>query len=159
MSYVPPFYVSGGVKDNVVQVVVGRGYVNWREPVVRGEPISGMKADGTTGVPPAVRGPLAWDKYRRCYVCLRVRVGDNGGMPLVVTDDDLTVVVAGGIRRAHNYGREYWLHPLATIAEGAGGYVFCQNVYFNIAHWVGLTEGTVGEEGSAVRYHHYFAEI
>ena len=159
MSYVPPFFVSGGVVENTVEVMIGRGYVNWREPVVGGKLISGVKADGTQEIPPVVKGSISWDKYKRCYVCLRVKVNDIGGMPPEITEDDLTVVVSDGIRRAHDYGREYWLHPLATIAQGPGGYVFCQNVYFNILHWVGLTDGNVGDAGAAGRYHHYFAAI
>lgn len=161
------FQVTGGVKDGLVQVTVSRGFVNWREPKINGKPISGI--DPYTGTieaagPPVITGPLAFDKYRRCYVCLKVKVDDDGTMPDNPGEDYLSVVVAGGTRRGHDFGREYWLHPLAVIAVGRDGMMtICQNVHFNLLHWVGLNTGDVYDanppEGTAIKYHHYFTSV
>lgn len=161
------FQVTGGVKDDLVQVTVSRGFVNWREPKINGTPISGI--DPVTGVidpegPPIITGPLEFDKYKRCYVCLKVKVDDDGTMPDDPGEDYLSVVVAGGTRKGHGFGREYWLHPLAVLAGDSDGMLtICQNVYFNLLHWVGLNTGDVyaadPPEGTAMKYHHYFTSI
>jgi hypothetical protein len=160
------FQVTGGVKDGTVEVSVSRGFVNWREPKINGKPISGI--DPTTGQivssgPPIISGPLVFDKYKRCYVCLRVKVDDDGTMPEDPGEDYLSVVISGGTRRGHDFGREYWLHPLAVIAMDRGIATLCQNVYFNLLHWVGLNTGDVyaqsPPQGTARKYHHYFTSV
>ena len=162
------FKVSGGVKDGVVEVTMGLGFLNWKEPKILGVPMSGI--DRVTGNiappgPPIIKGPLAFDKYKRCYVCLKVKVDDDGSMPDDPGEDYLTVVVSSGTRKGHDLGREYWLHPLAVLAMGADGIpVLCQNVHFNLLHWVGLNtqhalKSEEAPEGTAKLYHHYFTSV
>lgn len=168
LSFPHPFRMQVSVKDGKVEVTFNRGYVNWAEPKVAGSPMSGddPAKGGSRGAPPILKGSLEYDKYNRCYICLKVRVDDDGTMPKDPDESYLSIVVSKGTRRGHSLGGEYWLHPLGVIAKGADGNppVFCQNVYFNLLHWVGLNTKDVfyadsPPEGTAKKYHHYFTSV
>ncbi len=129
-------------------VTVGRGTVNGYEPIVNGRPISGTGADGRTlqGGQPQIEGNLEFDKFRRCYVCIKIRVDlATGKMITPPGEEDLTIVISKGTRQAHSYGNEYWLHPIATYSKSG---VLGQVAYFDYMHFT-------GNEG---RFH-YFAAL
>jgi hypothetical protein len=136
-------------------VTVGRGTVNGFEPIVNGKPISGTGADGRLmqGGQPEIVGLLEFDKYYRCYVCIKIRVEfiELGGgvvvgkMPIPPSEEDLTIVISKGTRQAHSFGNEYWLHPIATISKMG---VLAQVGSFDYLHYT----------GNAGRFH-YFAAL
>jgi hypothetical protein len=159
-----PFKMQVSVKDNKVEVTFNRGYVNWVEPKIDGAPMGGRDpADGgSRGMPPILKGDLKYDKYNRCYICLKVKVDDDGTMPEDPDEDYLSIVISNGTRKGHNLGGQYWLHPLGVIAKGDPP-VFCQHVYFNLLHWVGLNTKDAfysdAPAGLSKAYHHYFSSI
>jgi hypothetical protein len=129
-------------------VTVGRGTVNGYEPIVSGRPISGTGADGRLlqGGQPEISGALEFDKYYRCYVCIKIKVDRaTGKMASPPAEDDLTIVISKGTRLGHSYGNEYWLHPIATFSKFG---VLAQVAYFDFMHYT-------SNEG---RYH-YFAAL
>ena len=151
--------MEGNPKEKVgndkLVVTVGRGTVNGYEPIVSGKPISGTGADGRLmqGGQPEISGPLEFDKYHRCYVCIKIRVdfitlenGDViGKMPIPPSEQDLTIVISKGTRQGHSYGNEYWLHPIATFSKLG---VLAQVAHFDYMHYT----GNVGR-------FHYFAAL
>jgi hypothetical protein len=160
-----PFRVSVAIKDDKIEATFTKGFVNWREPKINGVAISGTDSDGKMrkGGPPVLQGDLKYDKYNRCYICLKVKVDDDGTMPEDPGDDYLSVVISKGIRKGHDLGRQYWLHPIAVIAKTTPP-LLCQNVYFNLLHWVGVNTKDMfysdpAPKGAAERYHHYFSSV
>jgi hypothetical protein len=129
-------------------VTVGRGTVNGFEPIVRGQPISGTGSDGrlVQGGQPQVEGALEFDEFYRCYVCIKIKIDrETGKMPTPPAEDDLTIVVSKGTRLGHDYGNEYWLHPIATYSKSG---VLGQVAYFDYMHYT----------SNKGRYH-YFAAL
>lgn len=164
LNFPHPFKMQVSIKEDLVEATFNPGYVNWAEPKIGGLPMSGKDLTNTKsqGPPPILRGALEYDKYNRCYICLKVKVDDDGTMPDDPDESYLSVVISKGTRKGHDLGREYWLHPLGVIAKGNPP-VFCQNVHFNLLHWVGLNTKDVffGDppEGAAKKYHHYFSSV
>jgi hypothetical protein len=129
-------------------VTVGRGTVNGYEPIVKGKRISGMAADGRImqGGQPQVEGTLEFDEFLRCYVCIKIKVDlATGKMITPPGEPDLTIVISKGTRLGHSYGREYWLHPIATYSKSG---VLAQVAYFDYMHYT----------SNNARYH-YFAAL
>ena len=134
--------------NDMLIVTVGRGTVNGYEPFVSGRPISGTAADGRAlqQGQPQIKGKLEYDEFYRCYVCIKIKVDlVTGKMATPPTEDDLTIVVSKGTRLAHDYGRAYWLHPIAVYSAGG---VLAQVAYFDYMHYT----------SNSSRYH-YFAAI
>lgn len=129
-------------------VTVGRGTVNGYEPIVQGKPISGTGVDGRMmqGGPPQIEGTLEFDEFYRCYVCIKIKVDlSTGKMVTPPGEQDLTIVISKGTRLGHSYGREYWLHPIATYSKSG---VLAQVAYFDYMHYT----------SNKARYH-YFAAL
>jgi hypothetical protein len=145
-----PFSVKGGIIEGVGSFAVSKGFVNGVEPMINGVPISGYLEKP----PPSVVGQVEFDKYKRCYVCLKMVVDDEGK---AASEEYASVVISKGIRKDHALGPGAWLHPLAVIAQCEAGYTICQNVHFNLIHWVGPSGG--GDVSEASGYHHYFSSI
>lgn len=164
ISFDHPFRAFVGIKDKSIEVTFNQGYVNWREPLINGIPMSGRDSNGKMRDegPPVLAGELQYDKYNRCYICLKIKVDDDGTIPEDAGDDYLSVVISTGARKFHNFGSEYWLHPIATIAK-KNPPVVCQNVYFNLLHWVGMNTKDMfyanAPEGASKKYHHYFSSV
>jgi hypothetical protein len=145
-----PFSVNGGIVGGVGSFVVSKGFVNGVEPTINGVPISGEQGKP----PPEVVGKVEFDRYKRCYVCLKMVVDDEGKAD---GSNYASIVISKGIRKDHKLGPEAWLHPLAVIAQCEAGYIIYQNVHFNLIHWVGPGGG--GSVSAASGYHHYFSSI
>lgn len=131
--------LEGNVKkkagNDKLIVTVGRGTVNGYEPVVNGKPISGTGGDGRLmqGGQPQVEGPLEFDEFYRCYVCIKIRIDrETGKMVTPPSEDDLTIVISKGARLGHSYGNSCWLHPIATFSKLG---VLAQVAYFDYMHY------------------------
>ncbi|NBQ47135.1 MAG: hypothetical protein EBU33_01570, partial [Sphingobacteriia bacterium] len=125
-----------------------RGTVNGYEPILNGSPISGVGADGKmrSGGPPCLSDDAKFDKYGRCYVCIKIKVDPKTGkMKLPPTEDDLTVKITDKPRLGES--DKYWLHPIAIFTKDGrmGQVAYFDYLHYTSRHPANLLEGPTGD--------------
>jgi len=99
------------------RVYVGKGYVNSLEPILGGEPISGIYPDGTLS---GQRPFLALNSGIKA-VLLKITPNAAGRLdtsaPYLASEEALQVVL-GDLEEAAIHDPERWIQPLALVSEG-----------------------------------------
>jgi hypothetical protein len=150
--------VSGGFSQSKssrrISISVGRGTVNGYEPIINGSPVSGIGADGKMmkGGPPTLSADAEFDKYGRCYVCIKVKVDPKtGNMKTPPTEDDLSIKITSKPKLEED--ESYWLHPIAVFTEdGRMGQV----AYFDYLHYTSRHPSNLLEAATGDFKFHYF---